>query len=308
MALTSDIILDRIQLKKQLYQWRFIAFIFILIAVFMLLARQDPEVVPVKRSYIARVHFDSMFYEDAVRERTLEQIAKNDQIKALILHINSSGSTVVGGESTYQALRLIGKQKPVVAVMGEIATSGGYMIALGADHIIARHGTLTGSIGLIMQTGEVTELAKKVGVTLHTFKSSVLKGEPSPFTKLTPEVEKAMMSAVDDIYIFFRDLVKDRRQLTDEEVTFVADGRVFSGKQALHYKLIDAIGGEREALEWLKHTHHIDGMTVKDVDFSNGTSALKHFLTPTEWWSPIGSFLGFSKDRSVGVMALPSTF
>lgn len=308
MALTSDIIFDRIQLKKQLYQWRFLAVIFFFIMLMMMLAQEDHKVVPVKRSHIARLHFDSMFYLDVERDRIMQQIAKNDQIKAVILHINSSGSTVVGGESTYDAIRAISKKKPVVAVMGEVATSGGYMIALGADHILAHNGTLTGSIGLIMQTGEITELAQKLGIALHNFKSSPLKGEPSPFSKLTPEVEKAMMAAVDDIYAFFASLVKERRNLTDSELKLVADGRVFSGNQAVKYKLIDGIGGEKEALAWLEEKHAIDTqLTVKDINFQEGSTALKHFFAPSEWW-PARLFDKYLTQRT-GVMAVgPSHF
>src|SRR5262249_34918350 len=148
-------------------------------------------------------------------------------------------------------------KKPVVAVMRSIAASAGYMVALAADHIVAREGTITGSIGVLIETAEVTELAEKIGIKPVLVKSSPLKGTPSPFEKTTPEAERVIRDVVNDFYNRFVDMVAERRALPRDRVVQLADGRVYSGRKAAEDKLIDGIGGEDEAVKWLVTEKHI---------------------------------------------------
>ena len=149
--------------------------------------------------------------------------------------------------------------------MGTMAASGGYLISLGGDYIISHNGTITGSIGVILQTAEVTELAQKLGIKFNNFKSGELKAVPNPTEKLTEAVRVAIMENIEDTYNFFLELVSERRNLPIEEVKKLADGRVYSGRQALKLKLVDAIGSEDTALKWLQEVKKINAnLLVKD--------------------------------------------
>ncbi|MGL4226232.1 MAG: signal peptide peptidase SppA, partial [Rickettsia sp.] len=181
----------------------------------------------------------------------------------LIVNVNSPGGTVVGSEKIYNMLRKISEKKPVVIVMGTMAASGGYLISLGGDYIVSHNGTITGSIGVILQTAEVTELAQKLGIKFNNFKSGELKAVPNPTEKLTEEVRVAIMENIEDTYNFFLELVSERRNLPIEAVKKLADGRVYSGRQALKLKLVDAIGSEDTALKWLQEVKKVN-LTVKD--------------------------------------------
>ncbi len=140
----------------------------------------------------------------------------------------------------------------MVAQVGTLAASAGYMIASATDHIVARKSSIVGSIGVLVQFPNVSGLMDKIGVTLDEIKSSPLKAEPSPFNPTT-EPERAMMrSMIMDSYDWFVGLVDERRPLDRQQVLALADGSVFTGRQALQRKLIDEVGGELEAVKWLE--------------------------------------------------------
>ena len=210
------------------------------------------------RSYIARLDVEQIIVNDPDRLSALDAIADDSNVKALLVAINSPGGTVVGGEALYHALNRAGDKIPVVAVMGDLATSAGYMIAVASDHIVAREGTITGSIGVLFQTAEITDLLLKLGISVETIKSGPLKAEPSPFKKLTPAVRRVTQILVDDMFDMFVGMVASKRDMTPEKVRSLADGRVFTGRMALKEGLIDAIGGEREALQWLSENKGLD--------------------------------------------------
>jgi len=210
------------------------------------------------RPYIARLDVEKVIVNDQDRLDALEAILDDPNVKALVLAVNSPGGTVVGGEALYHSLVRVNKKIPVVAVMGDLATSAGYMIAVASDHIVAREGTITGSIGVLFQTAEITELLGKLGVSVETIKSGPLKAEPSPFKKLTPAVRRSTQILVDDMFDMFTGMVAKQRNMTRQRVQSLADGRVFTGRMALKEGLIDAIGGEREALQWLTENKGLD--------------------------------------------------
>ena len=264
MSLETDSLIDRRRLKRRLNTWRVIAILALLGAVIVALSRSMHA--PWQKPFVARFEISGLISEDRERDETLADIAKDNAIRALIVHINSPGGTVVGGENLYRELRQVAARKPVVAVMGTLATSGGYMTALGADYIVARSGSITGSIGVILQTTDVTGLLEKLGISTEAIKSAPLKAVPNPLEPLTEEGREATKAVVMDMYNLFVDMVTERRQLPRETALKLADGRVYSGRQAAENKLIDALGGETEARDWLAVERNIPISTpVRDV-------------------------------------------
>jgi protease-4 len=254
MSLDSDAVIDRRKLKRRLSIWRLLAIASVAGAILAMIARED-GLIP--RDHVARINIDGIIVEDAARGRVLARVAANDRTRALIVSINSPGGTVVGGETLYRQLRDVAKHKPVVAVMGTLATSGGYMTALGTDRIFARAGTITGSIGVILQSTDVTGLLKKLGIEAEAIKSSPLKAVPNPFEPLTEEGRAAARAVVLDMYRQFVEMVAARRKMTPEAARKLSDGRIFTGRQAVENRLIDAIGGENEARAWLQSAHKV---------------------------------------------------
>jgi protease-4 len=158
---------------------------------------------------------------------------------------------------------------PVVAVMAQTAASGGYMCALGADWIVAREGTITGSIGVLMQTADVTGLLAKLGVSMEAIKSAPLKAVPSPFEPLTDEGRAAVKGMIDDMFQMFVGMVAERRHLDQARALAVADGRVFTGRQARALGLVDALGGEDTARAWLEDEKGVRrSLPVREVKIS----------------------------------------
>jgi protease IV len=280
MPLNPDQIIDRLKLKTQIARWRSVTILFGLLIGILLFSGNDKlgahDVIDNK--YIARVYIDGIIYDDAERIESLKNIAKNNKISALIMHINSPGGTVVGGENLYNSVLRISNNKPVVIVMGDVAASAAYMTAIAGNHLIGHKGTVTGSIGVIAQTFEVTELAKKIGINFHNFKSSPLKGGPLPTEELSPEMKDAMYGTIKDIYDTFFNMVAERRKIPLDELKIIADGRIFTGNQALKNGLIDAIGDEETALEWLKNQKKIKDLKIRDYALIKEPSKLDLLL------------------------------
>lgn len=257
MTISPDYLIERKQHKSQLKNWKILALI-MLVIIMVVVSRQLFYKAELFSEYIASVYLTDAIIEDSRRDYTLSKIIDDKRVKALIVHINSPGSSVVGAEKVYNILRKVAKFKPVVAVMGTMATSGAYLISIGADYIFSHNGTITGSIGVIYTTAEITELAEKIGLSFHNFKSSALKAAPNFVEKITPTVADATMSGINDAYEYFVELVALRRGFSLEETKDIADGRVYTGRQALRLKLVDAIGDEDSAVKWLQDTKKIN--------------------------------------------------
>jgi len=208
-------------------------------------------------SYIARVTINGLIRNDQDRVEALDRLAKS-RARAVVIHIDSPGGTAAGAEQLYASLRDVAAKKPMVVVVDGLAASGGYIAALSADHVVARSASLVGSIGVLVQYPNVAELLKTIGVRVEEIKSSPLKAAPSAFEPASPEARAALESIVKDTYGWFRALVKERRNLNDSGLERVADGRVFTGRQAVELKLIDQIGGEDTAIAWLVKERGID--------------------------------------------------
>lgn len=268
----SDNLAALVYLKNKVHKWKNLTIlsVFVVIILFLRILVGDnlSDGVPEGVSYIADIKIEGVIFEDDFRSEVLQKIALQDSAKAVIVKIDSPGGGIVGSEILFEDLRKIAEKKPIVVVMGSVAASGGYMAAIAADHIIAHNGTLTGSIGVLMESPEFTELARKVGVKFNSYKSSPLKGSPSPFEKSNPLVDAVIKESINDSYIFFADLVRQRRaDKLPNDTRNILDGRVFTGRQALKVGLIDEIGGEPQALSYLEKVHKVDikHLPIKEV-------------------------------------------
>ncbi len=202
--------------------------------------------------YIARHTVQGLIADDPRRHRILASVARDGNARALIVRIDSPGGTVVGGEALYRSLRAVAREKPVIAVLGSLATSAGYMAAIGADRVVARRGTVTGSIGVVMHTADISGLLEKLGIGAETIRSGPLKAMPSGYEKLSDDGREVLRELIADSHRMFLDLVAERRGLDGAGLERIADGRVLTGRQALDAGLVDAIGGETDAAAWLE--------------------------------------------------------
>ncbi|WP_454914731.1 signal peptide peptidase SppA [Xanthobacter sediminis] len=250
MSLDADQIVDRRRLRRKVTFWRTLGVLAVVAALAVGIGVVVSEQVPAGTPHVARVVIGGIIRNDRQRVEMLDEIGRS-QAQAVILSIDSPGGTVTGSEQLYDALRRLAAKKPVVAVVEGMAASGAYIAAIGADHIIARRNALVGSVGVIFQFPNVTELLKTVGVTMEDIKSSPLKASPNPYTPVTPEARAAVESLVADSYAWFRNLVGERRRLSDNGLAAVSDGRVFTGHQGLDLQLVDQLGDERTARAWL---------------------------------------------------------
>ena len=263
MSLDADYVVERRRLKRRLTFWRVLGVVALVAAVVAAAGRFD---LRRQQDHVAQIAIGGLILDDPARDEAMKEVADDDKVKALLVKIDSPGGTYVGGEALYESLRQVGEKKPVVAIMGTTATSAGYMSALGSDHIVARSSTLTGSIGVILQTADVTGLLDKIGIKSVVVKSGPLKAQPNPLEKFSPAARKATEAIIADYFDMFVTLVAERRSLSREQVLKLADGRIFSGRQAKKAGLVDALGAEPEARKWLSETHKIaDSLPVKEV-------------------------------------------
>src|SRR3954463_541803 len=266
MSLDSDVIVDRRRIRRKLTFWRVVAglvAIAAIVAVGAITTTNGPTALAASGS-IARVNIEGLIRSDQQRVEALERLEKSNHA-AVIIHINSPGGTTAGSEQLYDSLVRLKAKKPVVVVVEGLAASGGYITAIAADHIIARQSSLVGSIGVLFQFPNFTELMKTVGVKVEEVKSSPLKAAPNGFEPTSPEARAALDALVKDSYAWFRGLVKERRGMDDALVEKVADGRVFTGHQALDLKLVDQLGDEKTAVAWLVAQKGVkSGLPVRD--------------------------------------------
>jgi len=211
-------------------------------------------------------------------DEVVEQIqgfAEDQQIRAVVLRINSPGGGVAPSQEIYQAVLELKKKKKVVVSMGSVAASGGYMIAVAADRILANPGTITGSISAVMHYANVEELMKKIGVSSYVIKSGKFKDIGSPTRKMTVEEQSLIQGIVDDIYDQFVQIIAKNRKLPLEDVRKIADGRVFSGRQAKERGLVDGLGGFQDAVVL---AGRLSGMEGKP-EIIHGTKKKRGFLS-----------------------------
>ena len=224
----------------------------------------------VARAHVARLQVNGLITEDHKLTRAVDKLADDNSVKALIVSIDSPGGSVAGGESLHDAIAHVAAKKPVVTVMGGLAASAGYMIAVPAARIFAHEATLTGSIGVLLEAPEVSGLLAKIGVDAQTIVSGPLKDQPSFTHPLSPQGHDVMQALVMDMYDQFVAMVATGRHMDPDKVRQLGDGRAYTGRQALQLGLIDAIGGEQDAREWLASAKGVSAdLPVEDVSTSS---------------------------------------
>ena len=265
MSLETDLILDRRRLKRRLNLWRVLA---VAAGTAALIAVVSPRAGGLGQ-HVARVNVTGVITEDRKLIERVTALAKDGTVPAVIVSIDSPGGSVAGGESLRAALLRVAAAKPVVAVMRGTAASAGYMVALPAARIFARDATLTGSIGVILQTGEASGLLSRLGVSAEAITSGPLKDQPSFTRGLTTQGRDYLAGLVADMYDQFVGMVAEARHMDAAQVRALADGRAYTGRQAQKLGLVDEIGGETEAREWLARERGVP-LTVPAADVRPG--------------------------------------
>ena len=183
---------------------------------------------------------------------TLEQLdtyEKDSGVKAVVLRINSPGGSVVPSQEIYDKVLHVKKTKKVVVSMGSVAASGGYYIACAADRIIANPGTITGSIGVIIQFSQIEDLLKRIGLKTTVVKAGRYKDMGSPLREMTPAERNLIQAVIDDIHNQFIETVVSNRNISREQIQDIADARIFTGRQALEAGLVDDLGNMEYAID-----------------------------------------------------------
>lgn len=286
----AETILERRRLRRRASFWRVTAFLVLAVAIIVgagLATDMRSLEAVAGGGEVADINVDGFILTRPAAVELIDKAAKDASVKAIMLHIDSGGGAASGGEALYRSIRRATEAKPVVAVIDGLGASAAYMTAIAADYVIARESAITGSIGVIFQYGNFEDLLKKIGAEYGEVKSAPLKGEPSIFSEPAPGAEAMLQRVVNDTYDWFVGLVAERRKLPMATARTLADGSIYSGRQALRLKLIDAVGGNEEARAWLADKKGIS------VDL------------PLRDWKPDGSFLAvFQENAVVGIARL----
>lgn len=258
MSLDPEIMADRRRLRRKLSFWRVLGALSIVAAAIALgVTATGGSPLGGARSQIARISVDGFITGTQRMSDLFKRVGDSGAVSGVVISINSPGGSTTGSEELYQGIRQLAAKKPLVAFVDGTAASGGYITALAADHIVARETSIVGSVGVLFQYPDLSKLLETVGVRVEEIKSAPLKAEPSPFHPTSPEARAALQQVVGDTADWFRRLVAERRNLSEAELGVVSTGRVFNGRQALPLKLVDTLGGERDAIAWLEREKNV---------------------------------------------------
>lgn len=262
----SSAIADRRQLRRKLSFWRVIAVLLLVGLGFALYSFAGGEFGAGSRPQIARVSITGVIRDDKELLERLKTIQDDDKVKALIVSISSGGGTTYGGERIYKAIRAVAAKKPVVSDIRTLAASAAYMIAVAGDDIVAGDTSITGSIGVLLEYPQVKDLLDKLGVSMEAIKSAPMKAEPSPFHPPSDDTKAMINNMVMDSYGWFVDLVAERRKLPRDQVLKLADGSIFTGRQALANKLVDSLGDDDDIRTYLATRKVAKDLPIVDWD------------------------------------------
>ncbi len=298
MALDAESVIDRRRLKRRLTAWRIAAVVLgLLLFGALLLSDQGAGGPGGILPHVARITVSGLITDDRKMSELIDKVAKAEQVKAVILDINSPGGTTTGGEAMYDAVRRLAEKKPVVAVCGTLATSAAYIVALATDRIFVYGNTITGSVGVIFQWAEVNELLHTLGIKVEEVKSGPLKAVPSPFQPIDERGRAVTEEMVQDAKGWFLDLVGDRRKIEPRSVPGLTDGRIYSGRQAVELKLVDQIGDERAAMSWLTKEGKVPaGLKIVDWKPTQESAGLFGWL-----FQSLAASIGLSVERIAGI-------
>ena len=271
--------------------WRVLFFVALAVAVLAIAGRFALDAQTSVGDRIARIKIDGVIATDPVRMKALQDLGKDDKVKAVIVAINSPGGTTAGGEELYEALTALRAKKPVVAVIGELGASAAYMTAIATDRIFARRLSIVGSIGVLYQHVDASKLLTTIGIDLDKVATGPLKAEPNYDEPMSPEVRASLQSMIDDSFQWFVDIVAERRGIPRPQTLALADGRIVTGRQGIESKLIDAIGGEPEAIAWLE----------ADKQLAADLPVYTYYPMPKQGWFDMSQFLGQSARAALGL-------
>ena len=294
----AETVIERRRLRRRLTAWRLAA---VVLAVFViaLIVAGDQRLAGTGSflPHIARVSVSGLITDDQKMLELLDKVGKSSQVRAVILDINSPGGTTTGGEAMNDAIRRLAEKKPVVAVCGTLATSAAYIVALATDRIFVYGNTITGSVGVIFQWADVSELMRTLGVKVEEVKSGPLKAVPNPFEPTDEKGRALAAEMVQEAKVWFVDLVGKRRNLEPGAVPGLTDGRVYSGRQALALKLVDEIGDERAAKRWLQKERDVTpGLSVVEWKPKSESGGIWGWL-----FGSIASSFGIAADNFVSL-------
>ena len=294
----AETVIERRCLRRRLTAWRLAAVVLAVFVIALIMAGDQRltgtgSFLP----HIARVSVSGLITDDQKMLELLDKVGKSSQVRAVILDINSPGGTTTGGEAMYDAIRRLAEKKPVVAVCGTLATSAAYIVALATDRIFVYGNTITGSVGVIFQWADVSELMRTLGVKVEEVKSGPLKAVPNPFEPTDEKGRALAAEMVQEAKVWFVDLVGKRRNLEPGAVPGLTDGRVYSGRQALALKLVDEIGDERAAKRWLQKERDVTpGLSVVEWKPKSESGGIWGWL-----FGSIASSFGIAADNFVSL-------
>ena len=239
---------------------------------FCLLKIQNDE------EYIAKINIQGIIQDRTDIIDEIDNLINDNNVKGLLAVINSPGGTYVGSKELFDSIKLLSKKIPTVVYMREMATSGGYLVSLSADKIYGNSGTITGSIGVILQTADISELLNQIGITPVIIKSGKLKAVPNPAEKIDEEKIIYLQEVIEKMQREFMELVKSNREISNSTSQLIRDGRIFTGKQAKELNLIDDLGNEKDALNWLKEKGELDEtIKIKELLGKNDLKSILDF-------------------------------
>ncbi|MBJ6125124.1 signal peptide peptidase SppA [Microvirga splendida] len=283
MSIDAEAIADRRRLRRKLSFWRVAGFLALIVAVAAIgYAAADRAGYSAIQNQIARISVDGVITGDTRMADLMRRVGESSAVSGVVISINSPGGTTTGSEELFRNIRRLAEKKPVVTFVDGTAASGGYITAMATDYIVARETSIVGSVGVLFQYPNLTGLMDQIGVKVEAVKSAPLKAEPNPFTPTTPEAQAAMQAVVNDTFEWFKNLVRERRRLTEADMAIVSTGRIFSGRQGVPLKLVDRIGSERDAVAWLEREKGV----AKDL--------------PIRDWEP-------RSDRDISIFAMGAT-
>lgn len=299
MSLEADLLADRRRLSRRITFWRVLAVIGVIAALGALFGRDGlGGIAP--NDHVLRLRIEGVITEDRRLLEVIEEASRDASARAMLLVINSPGGSMAGGEALHGALKRFAKKKPIVALMGGTAASAGYMIAMPAHHVVAREATVTGSIGVLLQSFDVSELLARLGVRPDILATGPFKAQPNPFQPLTDQGRAEMMRVLEDLHSQFIGIVAAGRRMDEARVRPLADGRVFTGRQALPLGLIDAIGGEAEARAWLAAQKGVaEDLPVRDLEPRDRVEKLLNRFVGNLAKTLISEWLGVDAPRAV---------
>jgi protease IV len=278
----ADLLVERRSLRSKITFWRMVAVLALitgLIALGFRLADPAHRGSLTGTNHIARISVEGMIVGSRSFSDLATKLRETRSVSAVIVHIDSPGGTTTGSEALYRELRLLNEKKPVIAFVDGMAASGGYIAAMGAERIVARETALVGSIGVLFQFPNVGGLLDTIGVKVEEVKSSPLKAAPNGFGPTSPEAREALQTVVNETYVWFKGLVSERRQISGTILEQVSDGRIHGARAALAMRLIDELGGEREAIAWLEREKRIaPQLPIKDWK-------AREDMTPFDLWT-----------------------